>query len=549
MKKAVYSIIVISVLFFSGFFIGNGTDIYFRINKSIDTFGKVYREITLNYVDEINPEEFILAGIKGMLNSLDPYTVYIDESKKKDLDIITKGKYGGIGATVGIRDDKITIVDLIEGYSAQRQGLRIGDVIIKVDSIEINKENYSNLGLYLKKAPGTEIKITIKRETESEPMTFNLVAEEIEIKNLTYFGFYPENSSNAYLKLSGFSRTAGEEIKNALMELSDKREIKSIVLDLRGNPGGLLDAAIDVCEKFLKKKSIIVSVKGRDDIEPKVYYSHEEPVAKEKRLVVLINEGSASASEIVAGAIQDHDRGVILGEKSFGKGLVQTIVPLGLNTSLKLTTARYFTPSGRCIQKIDYSKNSNVFESHTTNNNGAFQTDHKREVFAGGGIIPDTIVSNKIDSYLIYNLLAQGYFFKFATRYYNEYNPESLDNIDSKKLFSEFKEFLNNERFNFKTKSEKFLESLKNSIEDEFNSGEFDAAIDSIQRKIEKIKSTEIDKYADKIIIKIKKELAARISGRKGRILESLKFDEQFNVAYDILNNKELYQNLLNIKN
>ena len=332
MKKYRLIMLPLIVIFFAGFF-QQDSDIYFKINKSLDIFGKIYKEITLNYVDEIDPEEFMLAGVKGMLSYLDPYTIYLDENQQNDVNLITKGKYGGIGATIGLRNDKVTIVDLYEGYSAQRQGVRIGDVILKVDSVTLDKDNYENLSAFMKGKPGTEVSITVEREGEPAELVFNLIREEIEVKNLTYYGFVPENSGNVYLKLSGFSRTAGEEIKKALLELKSQKEIESIVLDLRGNPGGLLDAAIDVSEKFLGKDQLVVSVIGRDTLEVKNYRSNEEPVAEEADLAVLVDNSSASASEIVAGAIQDHDRGIIVGTQSFGKGLVQTIIPLSYNTS------------------------------------------------------------------------------------------------------------------------------------------------------------------------------------------------------------------------
>lgn len=360
-KSIKWAAILAAVVFLSGF-IKSDSDRYLQISKSIEVYGKVYKELTLNYVDEVDPQSLMISGIEGMLSSLDPYTVYLDKGEKDDVELMTKGKYGGIGATIGIRNGKITIVDLVEGYSAQRQGLRIGDVILKIDGKEISKEDYENLSSMVKGKPGTEISLTIQRDGEDDPLKFNLIREEVEIDNLSYYGFVPEESNNVYLKLRGFSVSAGEEIKDALLELAGKKEINSIVLDLRGNPGGLLNAAVDVTEKFINKGQTIVTVAGRDSSNLKEYVSKEKAVAGDSRLAVLIDKNSASASEIVAGAIQDHDRGVILGEHSFGKGLVQTVIPLSHDNSLKITTARYYTPSGRCIQKVDYTKDNNVVE-------------------------------------------------------------------------------------------------------------------------------------------------------------------------------------------
>lgn len=533
-------ITITGILIFSGF-VKKDTDIYFEINKSIDIFGRVYKEVTLNYVDELDPEQFMLAGIEGMLQSLDPYTNFIDGNNQKDLDIITKGKYGGIGATVGVRNETITVVDLIEGYSAQRQGIRIGDIISKIDETIVTKGNYDELSNLLKGDPGTTVKITIQREGLEEPIIFNLVREEIEIKNLSYYGFYPENSGNAYLKLSGFSRTAGDEVKQALLELKGKRNIESIVLDLRGNPGGLLDAAIDVSEKFISKGQLVVTVKGRDSAEVKNHFSLEEPVAGKTRLAVLIDEGSASASEIVAGAIQDHDRGLIVGATSFGKGLVQTLIPLSYNTSLKMTTARYYTPSGRSIQKIDYSEKNKVFELNKTLDKSEFKTDKNRRVFSAGGIQPDSGISNRSKSQLVQRLMADGMFFKFATYYFNDKPETDFTKLNSDFLLKEFREFIKMQKFEFVSPAEKLIEQLKIAAQQENLNGPFIEMLDKSKAQIDESHSKEMEKYKDEIIGSIREELAARSDGRVGRIVESLKNDVQFKTALNILSNENIY--------
>ena len=546
MKKAFYKIIAVTTLVILLGFVNSDSDIYFQMSKGIDIFGRVYKEIALNYVDEVKPEPFMLEGIKGMLATLDPYTVYIDEHHQKDIEVITKGKYGGIGATVGIHNNNVTIVDLIEGYSAQRQGIRIGDVIVKIDSMEITRKNYNKLGDYLKKEPGTEISITIKREGVDDEIVFNLVSEEIEIKNLTYYGFVPSNSNNAYFKLSGFTKSAGDEVRKAIQELRSQKEIKSIVLDLRGNPGGLLDAAVDVSEKFLKKNSVVVSIKGRSNKKGQVYKAKEEPIAQNIKLAVLVDNGSASASEIVTGAIQDHDRGIVVGTKSYGKGLVQTVVPLSFNTSLKLTTARYYTPSGRCIQKIDYSKGKDVFEHSNKNKEAKYFTDNKREVFAGGGITPDSIVTNSSESHFVKVLLAQGMFFRFATNFFNTNTEDKINSKTDDELFESFMTHLKQQNFKYKSNSEKLLNELEETFEEDGYDSALLTEIEKLKNKFGKVKEKELIKYKKDIIAEIKKELAARTDGRRGRIIESLKHDEQFSVAIDILNDSNTYKKLLN---
>lgn len=525
------------------------SDIYFEISKSIDTFGKVYREVSINYVDKLNPENFMLAGIKGMLSSLDPYTTYIDETMKKDLDVLTKGKYGGIGTSVGLRRNKVTILDLMEGYPAQRQGLRVGDVILQVDSIKISKDNYSDLSNYLKGEPGKTVTLTIDRDGIEENLIFQLVIEEIVISNVTYSGFIPENSNTAYIKLSGFSRAAGNEVKNALLNLKKEKLIKSIILDLRGNPGGLLDQAIDVSEKFLNKNDLVVSVMGRDTTQIVKYYAEETPIAKNDKLIVLLDGGSASASEIVAGAIKDHDRGVIIGERSFGKGLVQTILPLSFNTSLKITTAKYYTPSGRCIQEVDYSQNDEIFRDIETKNGKRFFTNNKREVFAEGGIHPDSVVSNISQSKQIQILLARGMFFRFATKHFNTNSIDDIDTLDEKLVFSEFLKYLSEHKFDYNSRSEILLADIEKIAKEEEMNDEIMNLINELGDLYKSEEIIELDKHKAEIICEIKKELAARISGREGRILQSIKKDKQFNVAIDILNNEDMYNQLLGVKN
>ena len=251
------------VFIFSGFFSGKD-DLYFQINKNIDLFGKIYKEVTFNYVDKIDPKEFMRAGIRGMLGSLDPYTVFIDASQKEDFDLITNGKYGGVGISIGVRGNKVTVVDVLDGYSAQKQGVRVGDQIIEADGNKITPENVDEISSLVKGKPGTIVNLKVLRNGDRDTLSFNLVREEIVVKSLTYAGFYPPNSNNVYLRLTNFSRAAGDEVLQALKKLKSEKEINSIVLDLRGNPGGLLDVAVDICENFLPKNSLVVSTRGRD---------------------------------------------------------------------------------------------------------------------------------------------------------------------------------------------------------------------------------------------------------------------------------------------
>lgn len=545
MKKAVLILSAISI-FVLGFYIQRSGDIYYEISKNMELFGKVYKEISFNYVDEINPEEFMREGIKGMLKSLDPFTVFIDESKQDDIDLMTNGKYGGIGVTIGVRNERVTITEIIEGYAAQKQGLRIGDVVIEVDGQPITSSDIDDLSAKVKGEPGTSVQLKVLRNNDRDTLQFNIIREEIVIKNLVYAGFYPENSNNVYLKLTNFSRSAAEEIKNALKKLKEEKPIQSIVLDLRGNPGGLLDVAVDVCNKFLQKDLLIVSTRGREASSEKKYFAKEEPIVPNEKLIVLINENSASASEIVAGAIQDHDRGIILGTQSFGKGLVQTITPISYNTSLKITTAKYYTPSGRCIQKIDYSKKNKVFSTPLIEEKSEFTTDNQRKVYSAGGITPDTLVKFEIEGEITKELLAKGIIFDFADKYYYTNQSTKFEKLNDSKVFSDFTSYIKSKEFNYTPEVEKKLNALIDDLEKNKINGKIMNAASKLKDELKNYFDKELEKYKSEILAYIKIELATRYYNQQKGLEESLKYDKQFNTALTLFDNETIYNKLLN---
>ncbi len=546
MKKKIKWILLSGALLLVIFgFAGTQGDIYFEISKNLDLFGKVYKEISFNYVEEIDPEQFMRAGIEGMLSSLDPYTIFIDEKKKEDIDLITDGKYGGIGVSIGVRGEDVTIVEVMDGYSAQKQGIEVGDILIEAAGVKISANNVDQISSLVKGEPGTTVNLKVIRNDMLDTLTFNIVREEVLIKNITYYGFYPENSNNVYIKLTNFSRSAADELKYALKELKNQKVINSIVLDLRGNPGGLLDIAVDICDKFLNKDLLIVSTKGRVANSEKKYKSVEEPLVGDTKLVVLINGGSASASEIVAGAMQDHDRGVILGTKSFGKGLVQTILPLNYNTSLKITTAKYYTPSGRCIQKIDYSENNDVIVDDSLAQNTDFFTDNKREVYSKGGITPDTTVQYLIEGDLTKELLAKGMFFKFANLY-SYSNPDfDFDKINDSKILKEFENYLDEQKYEYKSRAEKEVDQLIGDIADKDNN--LSDHLKSLKSQLANLYKSEFKIYSDEIAREIKVELAARFLGPDGKVIEQLKYDPQVQTAVNILKDQKTYDRLLHV--
>jgi len=546
--KKIYYLILSGILLvlLSGFF--SGTDnTYFQIEKNIDLFGKVYKEVTFNYLDKVSPTQFMRAGIKGMLGSLDPYTVFMYGNMKKDIDLITKGKYGGVGISIGIRSGKITVIEVMDGYSAQKQGIRIGDVIIEAAGKKITPENIEQLPSLVKGKPGTMVNIKVLRNDEKDTLSFNLVREEIKVRSLSSYGFYPPNSHNVYMKLTNFSRSAADEVKNALQELSKKKKIKSIIFDLRGNPGGLLGVAVSISDKFLPPNDLVVTTKGRNPDNDKSYYSVQKPIVGKARLVVLINDGTASASEIFSGAMQDHDRGVILGTKSFGKGLVQTVIPLNYNSSLKITTAKYFTPSGRWIQKINYAENNKVITGVNNIIKKKYYTDHHRIVFSAGGITPDTVVLPYKKSAVTEDLLAKGLFFQFADHYYYLYPNRDFYKINDNRLFNDFVDYLKSNEYRYHSKVEKQVDQLIVEAQGNKLENNLLASLHQIKKQFELIGGSEIKIHKKEIIDEIKDELVSRYLGSTGKMKELLSNDDQFQTALKIVNDTTVYNKLLNL--
>lgn len=545
-------IVILSLLLLSfsvfGFFLSGKGDVYFEVAKNLDLFTRVYKEVTFNYVDEINPEEFLRSGIKGMLQNLDPYTVFIDEKRKDDIELLTTGKYGGIGISVGVRDEKITIVEIMDGYSAQRQGLLIGDQIIAVDTVVFEKSNLDDVSFHVKGEPGSYVNLKILRPGVSDTLEFNLLREEILVKNVPFAGYIPEKEGIAYIKLTGFTRGAADEVRRSILNLQKTGEIKKLVLDLRGNPGGLLESAVDISSVFLPKGTLVVSTMGRDSNSYKAYYSQKEPLLTEIPMAVIINEGSASASEIVAGALQDHDRAVIIGEKSFGKGLVQTVSPLTANTSLKITTSKYFTPSGRCIQKVDYSKDNKVLTSLRTETESVFSTDNKRVVYAGGGITPDSTISESEADDLTRDLLAKGYVFKIATTLMTSANGKIYSEKDKNIIRETAARMISEQKYTYQSDFSKKLADLEKNLEKNSEFATVKSELSELTKKTGLLEKKRLSNLPDDLLEEILAELINRQQGTKAKTLFNLKKDKQFNLSVTLLNNNSSILQILKNK-
>lgn len=520
------------------------TDYFFKIGKSIDVFGRVYREVTMNYVDEIDPEKFMESGIDGLLSSLDPYTNYISENEADEVELITTGKYGGIGVTIGSRDGYITILTVMDGYSAQRQGLQPGDRILEIDATPIVGRKPDDVRSMTRGEPGSEVRLKVERDGEPKPLEFVLMREEIQLKNLSYAEYVADGV--AYVHLERFTRGAGDELRLAIKDLRLKGTIKGVILDLRDNPGGLLDVAVDVVEKFIPKGSLVVSTRGRKPETEKKYYATEEPMLLDVPLVVIVNHSSASASEIVAGALQDLDRGVILGTRSFGKGLVQTIAPLPYNAQLKITTAKYYTPSGRCIQEIDYQhKNKEgVFAITPDSLRHQFKTLKGRAEYELGGITPDTTVSEGAQSAVYKELLRKSMFFKFATRYASTHK-ESSNAFNDEDVLTGFQKLLDDQKFAFQEEADTKLNEFREIADRSKYSPAVIDEIDRLKKQIAKEKTTAVQRDRSEILRNVKMEIMSRYRGEHGRIEASLNGDVQLQAAIGLILNPKAYKRRL----
>ena len=531
-----------------GFVVVSDHDLYLKIYRGIDTFGKVYKEVSTNYVDEIDPDRFMRAGIDGMLKTLDPYTVYIGEREGDEIDLVTNGKYGGVGITIGLRDGLVTVVNLLDGFSASKQGIRVGDHILEVDGKSLTGDSFDTVRSLVRGAPGTEVRMKVEREGEPAPLEFVLIREEIAVRNVTFAGTMSDGIG--YIKLERFSRTAGDDVRLALRDLKSKGELKGIILDLRDNPGGLLDMAVDVVSKFLPESSLVVTTKGRRQDSDRSYLTMEKPMAVDVPLAVLVDRGSASASEIVAGAIQDLDRGVIVGTRTFGKGLVQTITRLSEHTSLKITTGRYFTPSGRSIQEIDYVNRTSdggvtVIPDSLRR---AYMTVHNRKVFEGGGIEPDSIVSVSEPSRLMVELYRKAMFFKFANRFVAE-KKQLQGNGISDGLLAEFEAFVREKGFEYKEEGETRLVELREAAQRGNYSKEFFDQFKRLSTVVEKEKTRVFERHRGEIRKALRDELIGRMKGEKGRIEAGFSDDKTLQTAFSLLARRTNYDSILSGKN
>jgi len=529
----------------TGFLWAGQDDLFLKTRQWMEVFGKVYTDVVINYVDRVDPEKIMHAGIDGMLKTLDPYTVYLGEKESDEMELVTTGKYAGVGITIGVRDGYITVLNTIEGYSAAKQGIQSGDRILEIDGESARNMTTEEVRNHSRGTPGTTVKMKIEREGEPKPIEFVLIREEIPVKNVTYTGYVSDGVG--YLRLERFSRTAGEDVRNSIKDLREKGSLKALVLDLRDNPGGLLDMAVDVVSKFVPESTLVVSTKGRRSDSERKYYSYEKPMLEDVPMAVLVDRGSASASEIVAGAFQDLDRAVIVGTRSFGKGLVQTITRISEGSSLKITTGRYYTPSGRSIQEVDYFHRTKdgVVTIKPDSMRKEFLTAHNRKVLDGRGITPDSTVPEEPSSKLLEELSRKAMLFKFANHLASQKKNIADDFTVDEQLRKEFEGFLKEKEFQYEEESETKVKELRETAAKERYGKSFYEGIDRIEGAIKAEKARAFERYDKEIRNALRLEIIGRLKGDKAAIGASIKDDQQLQVAVALVKNKSLYKKML----
>jgi carboxyl-terminal processing protease len=523
------------------------TDDFFALKKSFTIFGKLYEELALGYVDPLNAEQLMRTGIDAMLGTLDPYTVFIDEADNEDIDILTRGRYGGVGLSVGQRAGKLVVLRPIEGYSAFEQGVRVGDVLLSVDGVSLEGVSGDALTAMLRGDPGTTVTIVVERDGEPAPLEFVLTRSRVQLKNVTYSGYVGDGVG--YVRLERFTRNAAQEVREAVDRLSRERTLDGLVLDLRGNPGGLLDEAVGIVSLFVPANSIVVSTRGRAPETERTYRSQGPPLAPDVPLTVLIDGTSASAAEIVAGALQDHDRAVVLGDPTFGKGLVQVIRPLPYNTSVKLTVSKYYIPSGRSIQAIDYSRDASGARADAVPDaqRRAFRTAAGRTVLDGKGIEPDVAISFGEVSELEAALVRQAAFFLYANHWAASRGAARPDYMVTDADLRDFRRWLEGRNFEYTTRAEYALDELASDLT-AAGYQNVTAEVGALRRALGSAKDADFQRHAPRLKERLRREILARSLGESDQIEASFREDVQLARALEVLADRTAYRGLLSTR-
>jgi carboxyl-terminal processing protease len=539
-----------TLVLFLGIITFSFSERYFNLTKELDIFSTLFKEVNQLYVDDTNPGEMMKNALDEMLAQLDPYTNYIPESEIEDYRFMTTGQYGGVGSLVRKKGDYVVITEPYEGFPAQMTGLQAGDLILEIDGKNVKNKTTDEVSKVLRGQPGTEVKVLVQRPGSQEPLNFSITRKEIKVKSVPYYGLVSD--SIGYIVLTSFTEECSKEVKSAFVELKEKYQIKGLILDLRNNPGGLLNESVNISNLFIEKGQEIVSTKGRVQEWQKSYKGLNQAIDTEIPLVVLVNKGSASASEIVSGSLQDLDRAVILGQKTFGKGLVQTTRNLSYNSKLKVTTAKYYIPSGRCIQSLDYSnrdengKVKKVADSLMT----VFKTKKGRTVKDGGGIIPDLITQETKGSKILQTLDRNLLIFDFVTDYcIRNGKPANFDKVQlTEKDWLDFMMFIKDKDYDYVTQEEKQITELKIALKEEKMEDEVQQEIKQIEMVFSKAHIQAIEKNKEEIMNAIELELISRYQYQSGKIKLALQKDKDVKEAISLLRNTRKMKEILDGK-
>lgn len=536
--------VLLAVVLLSSLALVRSGDLYFQIKKQLSIFSEIYKEVATLYVDEVSPETLMKSGVEAMLKNLDPYTVFIDEGEQQQMEILSTGSFGGIGVDAGYRGNDVVIIAPLEGYPAQRAGLRPGDIIRSVNGVSTDGFTPEDVQELTIGDVGTTVEIVIFRPGIEQEIKYELERERIEIKNISFADQIGQNNDIAYIHLSRFGQQAAEEIRESLLSTKAKESLNGLILDLRNNPGGLLNEAVEIVDKFIEPGVTVVETKGRITSQNNTFMSDEPAIFEDLPIIVLVNRGSASASEVVAGALQDLDRAVIVGEESFGKGLVQTIRPLPYNTSMKITVSKYYTPSGRSIQSINYTGEGGAYGQTTPDSlRRSFQTKNGRTVFDGHGIRPDIIMDPERESRVETALLQNNHFFFFINQMINDEKLEGELLPDN--IYDLFLHYLEEQEFDYETPADRSLELLQQQIEYFDNESEFNRTVAELNKLAENHKQDEIYKSRDFILRELRNEFVSQKDGTAARFRASLDDDPYMLKAIELLTDSEFYQSVL----
>ncbi len=533
------------------FFIhAKSNDQYFEISKNLDIYSNLFKELNTYYVDPIEPGKLVKTGVDAMLEELDPYTNYITEADIEEYQFMTTGKYGGIGASMRKKGDDIFIGDVYENSPAQKAGLHPGDMVEAIDNQVVKGKSIDDLSGLLKGSPGTQINMKIKDAFTHLSVQKLVTRGEIEISSVPYYSLIGPGNDIAYVRLTQFTQGCARLVRQAFDSLRTAHPaLKGLVLDLRNNPGGLLNEAVDICNIFVDKGQLVVSTKGKIPDMDEDYKTQGPVWSKDLPLTVLVNHSSASASEIVAGTMQDLDRGVIIGERSYGKGLVQRTRPLGFNAHLKLTIARYYTPSGRCIQALDYAhRNADGSVGYIPDSlKKSYKTKMGRTVKSGGGIEPDVYVKDDPMSLVAVTLYTKNYLFDYATEYASQHPTiTSADKFSlTESEFNQFTKWIENKDYSYETETETGLDSLRKIAMKEKYYDDVKSEFDALKSKLSHDKKQDLLKHKEQVKEMLESEIASRYYYTRGRIAQGLQYDKELDKALALIANPTEYQSLL----